>query len=412
MNQADPSAAPPPNLERLPPPAGVQEQLPLEFLETLAFSNNPALCQAWGQVIAAQGQYIQAGLPFNPAVGYSGQQITSYKSQQDGLIVTQEFIRGHKLTLAQQAAAHNWEKTRRRYQAQRMRVQTDVRLAYWDVIVAQRLAQLEARLIDIAQQSQSTAKQLFDAKEGTRIDLLQSKIEADQARLDYGRALNRADAAWQQLSAVVGVQLTPQTLAGNLGELGEGITWETAIDRVLAANPELAAAQSDIERARWQLQRELAEPIPNLTVQAIVQHDTDIKNWDGALQATLPLPLLNRNQGNILQARGDIQTAECQAQRIRQQFVSSLANTYQRYRDSRLAAERYEQEILPAAEESLGLVLQGFRGGEFGFKDVLIAQRTLFNARVNHVEALGRFQQAQVEIEGLLLSGSLTQEPR
>ncbi len=399
-----------PPVERLPPPEGApRETLPLEALEQMAFSNNPALCQSWGNVLAAQGAYVQAGLPFNPNFGYTGQQIGSPTTEQQGVLLSQEFIRGNKLSLQQQAAAHGWERARRKYMAQRQRVQNDVRLAYWEVIVAQNLLNLQTRLIEVAEQSQTAAEQLFEAKEGNRIDVLQSKIEADQTRLDLGRTRNRADAAWQQLSAVVGVQLQPQPLFADLSALGPGLTWDAAVDRVIIANPELAAAQSDIERARWQLQREMAEPIPNLTVQAIVQYDQDIKNWDGGLQATVPLPLRNRNEGGILQARGEVQAAEYQARRLQQNFISRLAAVYLRYRDARLAAERYTEQILPAAEESLDLISQGYRAGEFPFMQVLTAQRTLFNARVNYVEALGRYQQAAVEIEGLLLSGSLSE---
>jgi outer membrane protein TolC len=56
------------------------------------------------------------------------------------------------------------------------------------------------------------------------------------------------------------------------------------------------------------------------------------------------------------------------------------------------------------------LTTAGYRAGEFPFNNVLISQRTLFTARVNQVEALGKLQMSYSEIDGLLLSGSLNSQ--
>jgi len=43
--------------------------------------------------------------------------------------------------------------------------------------------------------------------------------------------------------------LEPAPLAGDLEEQLPGLTWEEALERLLTGNPELAKAQSGVERA-------------------------------------------------------------------------------------------------------------------------------------------------------------------
>lgn len=391
----------------LPTPSSVHELLTLESLQGMAVANNPALAQAAGRVTAAQGKYIQSGLPLNPNLGYTGQQLGSPTTVQHGVLVSQEFIRGKKLSLQQQAACHEWEMARQLHEAQRGRVLTDTRNAYYEILVAQELIQLNQRLIEISNQSLEFAQRKFEAKEGTKIDTLQAKIESDQVRLALQRSQFRAAAAWRRLVAVVSVPLVMQPVAGQLSATGLQLTWDEAWQRVATESPELAAASSDIQRARWHLHRQRAEPIPNLTVQAIMQHDQDIGGWDGAIQATFPLPIRNMYQGSILQADGELHAAEHNLDRLRHQLQQRLADAFQRYQDAKAEVESYSQEIIPAAQESLQLTSAGYRAGEFPFDHVLMAQRTLFTAKVNQVEAIGKLQASFAEIDGLLLTGSL-----
>lgn len=404
--------SPPPNpSERLPSatpePQYSPQGLSLAALQSLAVANNPALGQAWGAVVAAEGKYIQAGLQNNPNVGYNGQQLGSNGTEQHGVMVSQEIIRHKKLSTQQQAACHEVTAARQRFEAQRLRVVTDVRTAYFETLTAYEMTALNQRLIEIADQTQGVAKKRFEAKEASRIDLLQAKIEADQVRLSLARAKNRLDAAWRQLAAVVGVPLAPQPLDGPLPPEPPRIGWDDAWRRVQGQSPELAAAEADVQRARWQVQRELVETAPNLSVQAIVQYDRDIQNWDGGLQATIPIPILNQNQGNIRKAQGELQTAEQNVQRIGRDLEHRLAEVYQRYADAAAEVDRYTNEIMPAARETLTLVGRGYQEGEFPFDHVLAAQRTYFTARLNQLESQQKLHTAAAQIEGLLLTGSL-----
>jgi cobalt-zinc-cadmium efflux system outer membrane protein len=202
-----------------------------------------------------------------------------------------------------------------------------------------------------------------------------------------------------------------QPLLGDLEKLVPRIEWDEAVDRILANSPQLAAAQADVQRAAWNLRRQRAEPIPNVTFQGIVQHDQDIQGWDGAVQVLVPVPLINRNQGAIAAASGELVAAQRRVERIELALTQRLSQVYQRYADAQAEVERYSVDILPNARENFTLVNRGYQAGEFAYLNVLIAQRTLFNANLDYIDALGRLRQAAAEIQGYLLTGSLQTNP-
>jgi cobalt-zinc-cadmium efflux system outer membrane protein len=386
--------------------------LTLQSLEAFACANNPALMEAAGRVQQARGQWVQAGLPPNWEAGYSGQQLGSPTTQQNGVVVQKEFVTGQKLSLQQEAAAWNYQVAQQQYQMTCQRVLTDVRTRYFEALTAARRLQISDELLATAQRTRETADKLFAAQEVSRIDVLQAKIEYEQARLNVQRVRNRLDAAWRELGAVIGASdFTMQPLLGDLASFIPKIEWDAALDRILSNSPQLAAAQADMQRASWNLRRQRAEPIPNVTMQGIVQRDEDVQAWDGAVQLLVPLPILNRNQGAIAAASGELVAAQRRVERIELALTQKLAQAYQRYADAQAEVERYGIDILPNARENLELVNRAYQAGEFAYLNVLVAQRTLFNANLEYIDALGRLRQAAAEIEGYLLTESLQTNP-
>jgi outer membrane protein, heavy metal efflux system len=381
--------------------------LKLADIEQLALENHPALRQATAQIQAAQGKWVQAGLPNNPSFGYSGQQLGSNATEQQGVMFNQEFIRHIKLDAAQQAACHEVYLARRQLEMQRWRVLTDIRLAFWQVLVAQEQQELGNKLLKTAQLVEETAQKLRNAQEGNRIDLLQAKIETQQAELQQRRNHNRYQSAWQQLAAQLGIPMPQQAVVGDLRQgLGQ-LDYQTLWSNLLNNSPELAMTWADVQRARWQLRRQQVEPLPNLNLQVIVQYDKDVNGWDGGLQSTIPLAIRNKNQGNISQAAGEVRAAEAVVDKTRRNLERRLAETWGRYQDASQESELYQQQILPLAKESMELVEKGYRAGELPYQNLLLAQRTWFQAQVNALEALAKMRMAESELDGFLLSGSL-----
>ena len=404
--------------EQLPPVVTVREapsdhgELSLASLEDMALSANPAVMRAAALVAAAEGNWVQVGLLPNPSVGYLGQQIGSGGlAEQHGIGVSQEWIRGGKLRLNRQVADQELQRAQQRLAVQQQRVLTDVRIAFYQVLLAQRQIDLTNNLVTISRQGASAVEALLRAKEASRADILQAQLEVENANVLARNAQNRHTAAWRQLSAVVGNPLLPvQPLAGDAFAAPQEIDFDETLSHLQSTSPEIAAAMTDVSRARAVLDRAHAEPIPNVTLEGMVNViDNGIGGKpDGEIGVSFPLPLFNRNQGAILQAQQEVIAAERALQRVELNLQTRLAPTFERYANARNQVQRYREAILPAAQETLDLTLRKNEAGETNFLALLTAQRTYSQTNLNYLESLRELRIAEVEIEGLLLLDSLT----
>ena len=404
-------------IEPFPPSPIVQatpaptRKLTLHELEQIAFRNNPSLAAASGRVEAARGKWLQVGLPPNTVVGYSGQQLGSGgQAEQHGLFIGQEFVRGGKLGLNRAVVTQEIEKLQQVYAAQQQRVRTDVRLAYYDVLVAQRRNETAEALRGIAQKAIETAEALFRAKEVSQVDVMRARIELQTAQLMIKRSRNMYDAAWSRLVAVLGVQtMQPQPLEGEVEDATRTVDRDEALAKLLAENPEMAAAISERERARCAVVRARAEPIPNLDVQTVLQSDNGTGSSNANLQVTFPIPYLNRNQGGIRQAQSEYAVAARQIDQLRLSYAQQFAEVYQRYATAQNQVEDYSRDggILANSQSTLDFVRRGYEAGELSYLDLINAQRTYSETNLAYIEALGDHWKAIVEIDGLLLKDSL-----
>ena len=404
------------------PPAGQPEQVPesapmpgalsgmtLAQLEEIAQRCNPTLAQAAARVQAAHGQYVQSGLYPNPIVGYQGNQIgDSGRAGQQGAFVGQEVVTAGKLRLNRDIASQEIRQAEYALQAQRCRVLTDVRRTFYEVLVAQRSMELTAQLVDIGQQGVKTAEQLQKAKEAARTDILQARIEADSARILLDRARNRHAGAWRGLAAVVGdPTMQPVPLAGNLQDGMAEFTWDDTLNRLLAESPQLAGAQAGVARAQAALNRECAGRYPNVDLQAGAQYDNTTRDSIANVSVGIPIPVFNRNQGNIRKAQAELTAAQQEVVRVRLALQQRLAVVFEQYATAQQQVEKYNRDILPNASESLKLVSSGYRQGEFSYLVLLTAQRTYFQTNLAYLDALRDLRAAGVTIEGNLLGDSL-----
>lgn len=405
---------PAPEPETLPPamlkPVTVGA-LTLSDLEQMALSANPSMARASALVEAARGNWVQVGLPPNPSVGYEGQQIGSRGlAEQDGVFVGQEFVRGGKLRLNREVAAQEIVKAEHQLAAQQQRVLTDVRIAFYRVLIAQRQEKLTGELQTIATETVKTAEKLLEGKEVGRVDVVQSQLELENANILAQNARNRSRAAWQTLASVVGnPDLPPQPVEGDLEEERALHDWQSSLERLLSSSPEIAAAMAEIERARWAAERARVEKTPNVTVQGLVNwRDNGIGGRsDAGITVGVPLPIWNRNQGGVVQAAQQAAAAERALQQLELALQNRLAPVYERYANALNQVTKFRTKILPGAQEALSLMQQRYQAGETDYVNLLTAQRTYSQTNLNYLESLRELRSAEAEIEGLLLFNSL-----
>ena len=390
-------------------PGGKSSATTLAELEQIALANNPTLVQASMRVQAARGRCLQAGLYPNPTIGYHGEEMGNEGSAgQQGAFIGQEIVTAGKLDHRRNVAGHEVIEAEQALAAQRERILSDVRTTAYELIVAGRIVELNEQLVQIGESAVKAADQLLAAMEVSRVDLLQAQIEINSAKLQLRDAQNRHQAAWRRLTALLGVtEMEPVSLTNNLEDDLPELSWEDSRQHVLAESPEMAEARAGVQRAQCEVVRENAEWVPNLDVQAGVRYDDAASDTVATVEVGMPLPIFNRNQGNICAARARLIAAENEVRRVELALQDRLASVFKQYDSARRDAQQYAAEILPNAKASLDLVQIGYSKGEYDYLTLLTAQRTFYRVNLAYLESLLLEKSSRARIEGFLLTGGL-----
>lgn len=394
----------------------VELALSLEQLEQMALEGNPTLAQAAAQVQVAAGRTLQAGLYPNPSVGYSGAEISGPASGgEHGGFVQQTIVTAGKLGLSRAVFQQEQAQAEEQAKAQRLRVLNSVRLLYYQTLGAQHLVSWRKRLAALAQEAVDISHQLFNVGQADQPDLLQAEVEAQQAQLDLGTAQHDLERSWRQLAAVVGnPSLKRQALAGKLDEALPELDWDKSLATLLEESPERKVAQVGVQRAEAALKRAQVEWIPDVTLRGGIYYNFErfapgnaVIGPEGFAEIRIPLPVFDRNQGNIAAAQADLERARREVQRVELSLRQRLSATFAEYLTIRRTVETYSTRILPTARQAYELYLQRYQQMAAAYPQVLIAQRTLFQAQVAYAAAFTNLWRTVVEIRGLLLMDGL-----
>ncbi|MBD3674520.1 MAG: TolC family protein [Planctomycetaceae bacterium] len=389
--------------------AAESSRVTLEELESLAMQHNPSIRQATAASHKASGLKTQVGLKPNPRLGYFGEEMGSDSSAGlQGAFVSQTFVTGGKLDANRRVLEQDYQSVLWEVEAQRFRVRTDVRIGFYETLAAQRRLEIARGFIDVAKKGQDIAQKRFDAKEGARPDVLQAEIQLSEIEIIQQQAEVEYQAAWNDLVTLIGLpEMAPQKLQGRLPEQLDQKDVETLYQQLLTNSPELQAAYARLNTARAEMKRQDIQAIPNVTGQFGVGQDNGNGENFANVQLSIPLPIHNRNQGNIQAAYADYCRASQDVARLKLAIRSRLVQTLRDYNQARISVNQLSNVLLPKAKESLDLSEQAYLAGQFDFLRVLVARRTYFETNLTFVQARADLASANAKIDGLLLSGGL-----
>jgi len=315
------------------------------------------------------------------------------------------------------------------YEIARADVIARTRRAFVAVLAGQERVDLRSRLADIARIAAQTVRERVEGGkvsplEGHRADIAyaQARIALTAAERDLHGAKTRLASQWGAAPTAVG------RVAGHLAEV-PALPDSDALQSALQNNPELGRWTSEIARLEAAAHVERAQRIPDLTVTAGWRNnglpDASGSTFDGTgaldgfsrsdfdddrenslvVGLSIPLPLFDRNQGRIREAEHRVREAAHRRRALATDVTGQITDLRARLAGIRQEIQTLQEDILPAAADAHAATQTGFDLGKFSYLNVLDAQRTLFEVRNQHVEALAAYHAGVVELERMLGSG-------
>jgi outer membrane protein, heavy metal efflux system len=389
--------------------------LSLDSLEQMALANNPSMAQVQANLEVAAGMVRQAGLYPNPVVGYYSDQVRggSFGGGEQGGFISQDIVLGGKLGAARRVARLRANEAATGGEMQRLRIQTNVRALFYEVLAAQRLVEVRQNLVKLAGDAVATSRELGNVGQADRPDILQAEVEQQQAAVSLGVAQQNLEASWRVLAAVIGKPDLPAAkLEGDLEAVPE-LNYEAGMETALRDSPQVKLAQQSVERAEAELAQARKAPIPDLELTGVFYQNFEAlpdgrpAGLMGGAQVGVELPIFDRNQGNIAAAKAEIENAKQNLARVKLELTRNLADLFRDYDAARVTARQYKAEMLPRAEQAYQMYRANYQKMAGAYPQVLISQRTLFQLQTDYLQALENTWQAALLIRGFGLSDGL-----
>jgi cobalt-zinc-cadmium efflux system outer membrane protein len=381
--------------------------LTLQQALALAMMRNPEFAQSGWEVRSAEAKRLQAGLPPNPKLGFeranvlgTGQYAGSAMAETT-ISLSQEIPLAGKLTKRKELAALDVELSQWDLETKRLETYSEVSSRFIEVLAAQEKVALAEQALELAKRQAEMVEARIRAGAIPPSERAKAEVQVANARLELGSAQRGLAQAKVALAATWGNPSPRFARAdGDLSVLPHPPERETLLALVDQA-PDVARWATELGQRQVALELAKAESVPNVEVGAGLRRFNESDEQAYLFQVSVPLPIFDRNQGGIAEARYKEAKALRQKEAAEVRIRAALIDAHQRLTKAWDEARALKDEVLPAARASYGATSRAFQYGKSDFLNVIEARRTLIEAESRYIDALASFHQAAYQAEKL-----------
>ncbi|WP_229668383.1 TolC family protein [Stakelama pacifica] len=363
-----------------------------------ADARSPALAAARADVEAARGRLRQARFRFNPVLNVEVENFagtgpyTGFNGTETTVSVNQRLDIGGRrkarMTLGEaELAAQEY-----RFAIARANLGQQVRNLFALGVAARDNLALARENEARAREVSRVARALVEAGKEPPLRGLRADAALAQATAALRAAEAEEEAARRSLAALFGTDIPPAELVGSDLLPPPPIVSASQTLDVRLAEAERAIADAQLRQARAEGRLD-----PSVGVGVRQLRETG----DRALVASLsvPLPLFDRNQGNVAAARSDIQAAEARRNSVLTNTQAAIANARAALdaADARVAA--LAGSAINQAREALRLAELSYRAGKSSLIELLDAQQAYSETQAELIAARRARAEAQATLE-------------
>ncbi|HTQ41134.1 MAG TPA: TolC family protein [Polyangiaceae bacterium] len=239
--------------------------------------------------------------------------------------------------------------------------------------------------------------------EGAKIELeglkyqnavIDAQMELDLARRKLATLLAFASPADLPGTAVGSDTGAPRTLP----------LLEPLLAQALRERPDLLAARKSQEVAEAELGAARREGYPDPSIGLTYTHSEFAVSGDNpdslAITLAIPLPLFDRNQAGVARARLDAKRSESDVRRAELRIRQDVAEAARRVQRAAAVLDVYEGGgMLDRAERALKVAEASYKAGSISLLELLEAQRTFIETRMQYLESQDDYRKALAEVK-------------
>jgi outer membrane protein, heavy metal efflux system len=371
----------------------------------MALLHNHALQAMRSTIQQSQAEEITANLRPNPTLGLDAQYLPIFQPNQfSSDYIDQQaqfdagvgylFERGRKRQHRLQAAQDQTAVVRSQVSDSERQLVFNVGQQFVDVLLAE--STLEFAELDLAsfQKTVDISNERFRVGDMSEGDFLKIKLQLLQFQTDVSAAELAKLQALAALRQFLGFESVPDDydVQGSLDYQPvhadmNGLKTLAAINR-----PDLRAAQQAVTAAESQLALQKANGKMDITGTFNYTHTSGTNS--GAFYYNMPLPIFNRNQGEIARAGYAITQAQEQANETTQQVSTDVIQAYENLHTNEQIVQLYQGGYVDQAKQSRDISEYAYRRGAASLLDYLDSERTYRANQLAYRQALANYMLA------------------
>jgi len=383
--------------------ASVVENLTLEQALNMAEDLQPQIAEAKAMVEAAEGRARQAGAFPNPELIAGAQQLPLSGNQPN----EKEYLAGlgqtvplsGRLGKAREAELLEREVRTRGLDVKRREIRQRVHNAFATALYQEKAYQTQKDILQNAEKGLAATRARVEAGDALKEELARVEIELARAKVELQRTVSlRAQALVGLVAAIGDATLNVKSLAGTMEATFDIPALESLVAD-LPAQPESALADADIRARMARVDLEKAERIPDVKVEVLYHRleATSANTVDMGL--SIPLPLFDRNQGKLREARAEQAAAEARARMTQNELTTRLRESYLQLTAALANSQTLKTEILGKADTILKAAEARYAAGDIGLAEVLPVRRDWAAVQLAYLESLRDVMQAWAEVK-------------
>lgn len=384
-----------------------QDEITWADLARLAELTSPTLAAAQNAVNAQAARAQQAAAYPNPVLGLDLDEMSTRdpSNRKEKVTLVQPVILGGRRGAAVDAAQAAHESALKEIRNARREVLVGLRTLWVQQLYFREMEVAHQDLLAVANRTLNIAQTRFEARAAPESQVTRALLDVYELEVTREEhALQKAEATAELRSLLGGVDVPVDRFSESVENTAVVTEQLLQLDH-LKGHPALAAAQLNVEAAEASLHRAKADRIPDLDISLAYGRNREADENYMEAGISLPLPLFNRNRGQIAAQKSEVALARNHALVVNNELDVQLTVAKQRYLKTQGQLTVVAQRILPAAERGLAQAQEGYRVGRVQFLELIDAQRTLATVRIRSLELNRDLALAEAQLMSLAGAG-------
>ena len=378
----------------------------------LTLQANPDLAVAMRGREIESGQQLQAASRPNPTLSGQVQDLRS-QNRVTTIAISQQLETADKRDKRMVAAGAAFDIAEVDIHIAQAEISAKTYAAFYQVLAAQQAQKLAQELLEIATTTKDTTTKRVLAGKISPVEETKAKVAEASLKIDLANSNQQLAISKQRLASLWAKSegQTDYVVVGELENLKE-LPKQSELMAQLADSPRHKKAALAIQEKQAISNIELSKQTPDVTVSLGAQRNEELGGITQAMIGlSIPIPVFDKNQGNLLSAKAREYQSIDEKTALENQLQTELKDAYSRRQLQVEASNMYKQDILQGAQSAYEAARKGFEYGKFSFLEVLDAQRTLFQAKMQFIQTLTMAHLAEADIQRILGRTNLKETP-